>query len=85
MRREEIEQAIKDAGWELDGGFADELLVGNDSSVSILAPGWAWGVDNTVFELWDEESNLSYWVTEIPTPERAKELIKEHGGPPDEE
>jgi hypothetical protein len=85
MTREEIEQAIKDAGWEVEGGFLEEMLIGLNNTVSLLASRWAWGADNAVFEVWDEESNLSYWVTEIPTPERAKELIKEHGGPPDEE
>jgi hypothetical protein len=44
-----------------------------------------WGFDDAVFELWDEESNLSYWVRQIPTPWRAKELLEEHGGPPEEE
>jgi hypothetical protein len=85
MTREAIEQAIKDAGWQLDGGFVEELLVGNDNTVSILAPRWVWGFDDAVFELWDAESNLSYWVREIPTPRRAKELLEEHGGPPEEE
>ena len=83
--REEIEQAIKDAGWRLDGGFAGDLLVGNDSTVSILAPRWVWGFDDPVFELWDEERNLSYWVREMPTPQQAKELLEAHGGPPEEE
>jgi hypothetical protein len=85
MTREEIEQAIKESGWRLDGGFAEGLLVGNNDTVSVLAPRWVWGFGDPVFELWDEESNLSYWVREMPTPRRAKELLKEHGGPPEEE
>ena len=85
MTREEIEQAIEGAGWQLDGGFAEEMLVGNDTTTSILAPQWVWGIDDPVFEIWDEERNLSYWVRAIPTPRRAKVLLEEHGGPPEEE
>ncbi len=48
MTRQAIEQAIKDAGWQLDGGFVEELLVGNDYTVSILAPR-GYGVSTMLF------------------------------------
>ena len=85
MNREEIEQAIKDAGWELDGGFSEHLLIGNDSTVSILAYRWVWGSDDPVFELYDEERGLTYWVREIPSPRQAAVLLEERGGRPEEE
>jgi hypothetical protein len=85
MTREEIEQAIEAAGWRIDEGFSSHLLVGNDTTLSILAHRWVWETDDPVFELSDEQTDLTYWVREIPTPERAAELIKEHGRPADEE
>ena len=85
MTREEIEQAIEAAGWRIDEGFSSHLLVGNDSTLSILAHRWVWATDDPVFELSDEQTDLTYWVREIPTPKRAAELIKEHGRPADEE
>jgi hypothetical protein len=85
MTREEIEQAIEAAGWRLDEGFSSQLLVGNNHNLSILAHQWVWGTDDPVFELSDEQTDLTYWVREIPTPDRAEELIKEHGRPADEE
>jgi hypothetical protein len=85
MNREEIEQAIKDAGWELDGGFSEHLLIGNDSTVSILAHRWVWESDDPVFELYDEERDLTYWVRVIPSPRQAAVLLEERGGRPEEE
>jgi hypothetical protein len=85
MTKEEIEQAIEGAGWELDGSFSGHLIVGNDGDLSILAPWWVWGSDDPVFELCDEERNLSYWVRVVPTPRQAAELLEEYGGPPEEE
>ena len=38
-----------------------------------------------VFELSDEATGLTYWVREIPTPDKAQELINEYGQPADEE
>ena len=85
MTRGEIEQDFVEAGWEIDGGFSDHLLIGEDGDLSILAPRWVWGTDDPVFELCDRERNVSYWVREIPTPRQAALLLDEHGGPPEEE
>ncbi len=50
MTKEEIEQAFADAGWHLDGSFADHLVVGYDNDrLSILAHGWAWETDDPFF------------------------------------
>ena len=35
---EEIEHALVDAGWELDGSFSNHLLVGEDGELSRRAP-----------------------------------------------
>ncbi len=85
MNREEIERGFVGAGWQIDGGFAPYLIVGNAGDLSILAHRWAWGTDDPVFELSDEETDLAFWVREIPTPERAAVLLGKHGGSPEEE
>ncbi len=85
MTREEIEQGFIDAGWELDGGFSEHLIIGENGDQSIVAHRWAWGSEDPVFELSSKERDLTYWVREIPTPRQAGELLEEHGGPPEEE
>lgn len=85
MSRDGIERAMEEAGWKLDAGFVDYLVVGHDSVVSILAYPWAWEDDDPVFEISHEVNDTTYWVREIPTPWRAVELIEENGGPPEEE
>ena len=85
MSRERIERIIEEAGWKLDAGFIDQLIVGHDSVVSILVYPWAWEHDDPAFEISHELKNTTYWVREIPSPQRAVELIEEHGGPPEEE
>ena len=85
MTPEEIEQAMEEAGWEIDAGFSAYLLVGNNSTLSILAHRWVWDSEDPVFELSDEATDLTYWVREIPTPDEAQELIKEHGRAAQEE
>ena len=85
MGREEIERAMEEAGWKLDAGFVDSLVVGHDDAVSLLAYPWAWGSENPAFELSHEVKNITYWVREIPSLGRAMELVEENGGPPEEE
>jgi hypothetical protein len=85
VSREEIEYALVDAGWELDGSFSDHLLVGEDGDLSILVPRWAGEMDDPVHELCDGEREITYWVREVPTPQHAAMLLEEHGGPPEEE
>lgn len=85
MSREEIERAMEEAGWKIDGGFVDHLIVGHDDVVSLLAYPWAWEAPDPGFEISHEVKDTTYWVRGIPTPRRAVELIEEHGGPPEEE
>lgn len=85
MGREEIERAMEEAGWKLDAGFVDEIVVGHDGSVSILAYPWAWEADDPAFELSHELRGTTYWVREVPSLRRAVELVEGNGGPPEEE
>ena len=83
---QEIEERFASAGWHLDGGFEDHLVIGySDEGLSILARKEA--LDNSedpVFELIDHERDLTYGVWEIPTPEEAREMLREDGQPPEE-
>jgi hypothetical protein len=85
MTRDEIEQALEACGWKVDEGFSAHLIVGNNHTLSVLAHQWVWETDDPVFEISDEETDLTYWVREIPTPAQAQELVKERGGPADEQ
>lgn len=85
MNREEIERRLADAGWKIDGGFQEYLVVGNDTVVSIMAPREVWGTDDPVFELWDEERDVVLRLGEAPTPLRVQELLREGGEPCGEE
>ena len=83
MYKEEIEQSFTTVGWELDGSFKDHLLIGfSGDGISILAHKETWGEEDPVFELLDHERMLTYWVSEIPSPEQALQLLEEHGKPP---
>ena len=107
MHRKDIENRFASAGWHLDGGFEDYLVIGySDDGLSILARKEAWEADedglsildyeeawdtddddddDPVFELIDHERDLTYGVWEIPTPEQAREMLRENGQPPAEE
>jgi hypothetical protein len=82
---EEIENSFASAGWYLDGGFADHLVIGyNDDGLSILARKEAWETDDPFFELIDHERDVTYAVQEIPTPQQAQQMLQELGQPPEE-
>jgi hypothetical protein len=85
VRREEIEQKVLDAGWDLDGSFEDYLLIGhNDERISLVAHREHWGSDDPLFELLDHEEMTTYWAFEVPTPQQATRLLQEHGRLPEE-
>jgi hypothetical protein len=81
MNQEEINQKFASAGWELDGSFYKHLIIGYTGELSILAYRQAWETEDSEFQLCDHENDLSYWVREIPTPQRAAQLLREHGEP----
>jgi hypothetical protein len=82
--KDNIDQELKNAGWEPDGTFSEHLAIGESGEVCILVHHSTWGTDNPAYELYNVERDVSYWVHEIPTPKRAETLLKEHGGPPEE-
>ena len=86
MTPEQVGQALTEAGWRLDGGFSEYLIVGHDDEhASITVHSWVWEKDTHVFELSDQRTRRIYWVHAIPTPWQAKLLLDEHGGDPLEE
>ena len=79
MTKEEIEQRFASAGWELDGSFAEHLVVGyNGDGMSLLAHKESWESDDGSFEVLDHDEMLSYWVRDVPTPDQAAQLLREH-------
>ena len=85
MRREEIEQRFLEGEWDLDGSFEDYLLIGHNSErVSLLAHREHWGTDDPLFEILDHEKMTTYWVHEVPTPQQATQLLRDHGKAPEE-
>ena len=87
MANKELEQRIASAGWEIDDGFSGHLVIGNDSSnndVSIVAYLDGWASDDPLFELLDHETDVAYWVRDVPTPQQASQMLQENGEPPEE-
>jgi hypothetical protein len=85
--REQIEEGFGNAGWCIDSGFSDYLVIGSDGDdLSILVHEEALETNDseTVFELIDHDRNLIYGVQEIPTPQQAANLLQEYGHPPQE-
>jgi hypothetical protein len=83
MNQEEVERGFAGAGWELDGSFYKHLIIGFVDDLSIIAYRQTWKTEDPKFQLCDHENDLSCWVGEIPTPQRAAELLREHGEPLD--
>ncbi len=81
MSQQELEQKFASAGWDLDGGFYNHLIIGYTDILSNLAYRPAWEAEEPEFQLCDHENNLSYWVREIPTPQQAAQLLREYGEP----
>ncbi len=86
MANKELEQRIASAGWEIDDGFSGHLVIGNDSSnnVSIVAYLDGWDSDDPLFELLDHETDVAYWVRDVPTPQQAAQMLQENGESPEE-
>ena len=84
MTKEEIEQRFANAGWNLDGSFAEHLVIGyNGERISLLAHKASWETDDASFEVLDHDGMLSYWVHEVPTPDQAAQRLREHTEPPE--
>lgn len=93
----EIQQNLTNAGWDIDDSFSGWLLIGfSGDNLSIVAhkekgeeekrveeERETREPDEIVFELLDHQRNLTYWLKEVPTPQRAQELLEEHGELPE--
>jgi hypothetical protein len=85
MNEAEIQQGFARAGWELDGSFYDHLTIGYTEELSIVAYPQHGEAGEQRFQLSDHENDLSCWVREIVSPERAAQVLREHGQPIPEE
>ncbi len=83
--KDKVDQELADAGWEPDGTFSEYLAIGNSDDLCVLVHRSTWETDEPAYELYNAGQHVSYWVHEVPTPERAAVLLKEHGEPPEEE
>ena len=86
MANKELEQRMANAGWQIDDGFSGHLVIGNDSTnnVSIVAYLDGWDSDDPFFELLDHETDVAYWVRDVPTPQQAAQMLQENGKPSEE-
>ena len=80
MDREEIEQRFASAGWSIDGGFAEYLVIGYcGDEMSLLYHPQTWGDDDPVFVILDHDRVITRFVYGVPTPLQAAKLLQDHG------
>ena len=85
MDREEIEQRFASAGWSIDGGFSEYLIIGySGDEMSLLSRPETWGDDDPVFVILDHDTVTSRFVYGVPTPLQAAKLLEDHGMVSDE-
>ena len=80
-----IDRELAEAGWETDGSFSEHLAIGESGDLCVLVHRSTWETNVPTYELYDVGRHVSYWVHEIPRPERATKLLEEHGDTPEEE
>jgi len=85
MGKERIDRKLEEAGWSTDGTFSEHLTIGESGDLCVLVHRSTWVTDEPAYELYDVGRHVSFWVHEVPTPERAAVLLEEHGEPPEEE
>ena len=83
--KDRIDRELAGAGWEPDGTFSEHLAIGESGDLCVLVHRSTRETDEPAYELYDVGRDVSFWVHEIPTPERAAVLLEEHGEPPEEE
>ena len=83
---QEIKQRFASTGWDIDDSFSGHLVIGcNGDTLSIVAHGEVFETtDDLLFEIFDHEQYVNHWVQEIPTPQQAAQMLREHGEPPEE-
>ena len=79
--KDRIDRELAGAGWVPDGTFSEHLAIGESGDLCVLVHRSTWETNVPTYELYDVDKNVSYWVHEIPTPERAAKLLEEHGEP----
>jgi hypothetical protein len=85
MHREEIEQRLASAGWSIDGGFAEYLVLRySGDEMSLLSHPETWGDDDPVFVILDHDRVITHSVCGVPTPLQAAKLLQDHGKVSDE-
>jgi hypothetical protein len=87
VNKEEIKQSFTNAGWQIDDGFSEYLVIGcSGDTLSIV--NHREGIQSAdgvqLFELLDHVRDVTYWVGEIPNPQQAANLLEECGKPPQE-
>jgi hypothetical protein len=85
LGKDRVDRELANAGWSTDGSFSEHLSIGNSGELCVLVHRSTWETDEPSYELYDVDKHVSFWVHEIPTPERAAALLEEHGEPPEEE
>jgi hypothetical protein len=84
---EEMAQKLRSAGWNIDESFSGYLVIGYSGYHLSILP-YDRGVEENGnvphFEILDHMRNVTYWVREIPTPQQASQLLREHGKPLEE-
>ena len=82
MDRVALEMQVASAGWVIESGFSEQLIIGNAGDLCILLPEHSWQGTDTEYELYDVQKNVACWVRAIPTPYYAARLLKECGQTP---
>jgi hypothetical protein len=59
--------------------------IGESGDLCVLVHRSTWETDEPAYELYDVGRDVSYWVHEVPTLERATAMLEEHGEPSGEE
>jgi len=77
-----LERQVASAGWVIDSGFSEPLIIGNAAGLCILLRERSWQGTDTEYELYDVEKNVACWVRAIPTPFSAARLLQEYGQTP---
>ena len=84
---EEMAQKLRSAGWNIDESFSGYLVIGYSGYHLSILP-YEREVEQNGndprFEILDHMRNVTYWVREIPTPQQASQLLREHGKPSEE-
>jgi hypothetical protein len=83
--KDKVDRELAEADWKVDCSFSEHLAIGYLGDLCVLVHRSTWETDEPSYELYDAERHVSYWVHDVPTPERTAMLLEEHGEHPEEE